>query len=191
MISKRTVSSIFMMPTLKIPRENLHKNGYINSYTDDSNKQYSYENALYLLFKPTDLSVFREFLDKEYERTKQIIDDYDYNDGYVVIVYELDSSWKEDFALIKKGKYSTTSNLFKKLFPERISKFSYPNSNLKDSLQYMIFTKDSRLIDFWEDKIDTSLIIANDLEVWPAYDLEKEMLNIDKIKNEQNKKVIS
>ena len=50
----------------------------------------------------------------------------------------------------EKGKYSTTSNLFKKLFPERISKFSYPNSNLKDSLQYMIFTKEQKFINLTE-----------------------------------------
>jgi hypothetical protein len=181
MISKRTISSIFMMPTLKIPRDKLNKVGYINSYTDDVDKQYSYENSLYLLFKPKNIEEFREFLEGEYERTKQIIDEYDYTEGYVVIVYQLEGKWINDFNLIKEGKYSETSNLFKKLFPEKVNIFSQTNNKLKDSLQYMIFTKDNKLIDFWEDIIDTSLIVANDLEVWPTYDEVKETLNIKEI----------
>ena len=36
----------------------------------------------------------------EYERTKDIIEDYDYEDGYVVVVYKLNMEFKEDFNTI-------------------------------------------------------------------------------------------
>ncbi len=79
---KHTITSVFIVPTLSIGRDRLIDNGFINGYTKDSRRDVQYENAVYLLFKPTDLDKFRSFLDKEYERTKSIIDDYDYEDGY-------------------------------------------------------------------------------------------------------------
>ena len=79
-----------------------------------------YENAVYLLFKPKDLDKFRDFLDGEYERTKSIIDDYDYEDGYVVVVYEINPRLKNDIELIKQGKYSQTSTKFQEIFPKVI-----------------------------------------------------------------------
>ena len=56
MNGKKTVTSIFMMPTLNIPRKNLYKNGYINAYVEDIHKDLPYdEDVIYLLFKPKNL----------------------------------------------------------------------------------------------------------------------------------------
>jgi hypothetical protein len=70
---KKTITSIFIVPTLSIGRERLLNNGYINGYIKDNRKDIQYDSCVYLLFKPKDLDKFRDFLDEEYERTKSII----------------------------------------------------------------------------------------------------------------------
>ena len=66
---KKTIATIFMVPTLKIKRESLIENGFINGYLSDSRRDVQHRNAVHLLFKPANLDKFREFLDNEYERT--------------------------------------------------------------------------------------------------------------------------
>ena len=70
---KKTITSIFMVPTLKVPNGSLKANGFINGYVKDDRKEIQYEDSIYVLFKPVDLDKFREFLDNEYERTKSVI----------------------------------------------------------------------------------------------------------------------
>lgn len=177
---KKTITSIFMVPTLKIPKDALKDNGFINGYVKDGNREMQYENCIYLLFHPNDLDKFREFLDSEYERTKDIIDDYDYNKGYVVVVYQLDTNFAKDFKLIKKGKYSKTSAAFQALFPKVIK--IKKNGLHKDeiSLQYRIFNRTEDLIKFWEEKLGVEF--EDDQEVWHGFEEENEVLNIEKIK---------
>jgi hypothetical protein len=117
---KITITSIFMVPTLKIDREALSNSGFVNGYLSDSRRDVQHRNAVYLLFKPENLDKFREFLDAEYERTTYILDDYDYEDGYVVVVYQLNPMWREDFMLVREGMYSRTSPEFQKDFPKVI-----------------------------------------------------------------------
>jgi hypothetical protein len=177
---KKTITSIFIVPTLSIGKEKLADNGYINGYIKDGRKEIQYESAVYLLFKPENLDKFRDFLDSEYERTKQIVDDYDYEDGYVVVVYMLSERLDKDFELIKQGKYSQTSSKFQEIFPKviKINK----NGLRKDevSLQYRIFNKTKDLKKFWEDKLGVEL--DDDMEVWDGFFEENETLNIDKLK---------
>jgi hypothetical protein len=136
------------------------------------------------LFKPENLDKFREFLDNEYERTKSVIEDYDHEDGFVVVVYQLDEKYKKDFNLIKQGKYSKTSKDFQKLFPKVIK--ITRNGLHKDeiSLQYRIFNKADDLVSFWEEKlgIDFAETVGEDFEVWEGWDETKEILELDKIK---------
>jgi len=119
-------------------------------------------------------------LEEEYERTKQIIDDYDYNAGYVVIVYSLDNKWKKDFDLIKKSKYSETSKEFKNLFPEKITHFEKKTNQTQTSLQHLVFRKDKKLLAFWEEKLGTDMLTKNNLEIWSEFDVKKETLDIKK-----------
>ena len=177
---KKTITSIFIVPTLSINKEKLADNGYINGYMKDGRKEVQYEDCVYLLFKPTNLDKFREFLDEEYERTKQIIDDYDYENGFVVVVYMLNEKLENDFKLIKQGKYSKTSSKFQEIFP-KIVKFK-KNGLYKDevSLQYRIFNKTEDLRKYWEDKIGEEL--DTDIEVWSGFFENDEILNLDKIK---------
>lgn len=181
---KKNITSIFMVPTLKVPKDALRGNGFINAYVKDARKEDHYEGSIYLLFKPENLDKFREFLDNEYERTKAVIEDYDYEDGFVVVVYQLDDKYKKDFNLIKQGKYSKTSKDFQKLFPKVIK--ITRNGLHKDeiSLQYRIFNKADDLVEFWEDKlgIDFIELLGEDFEVWEGWDETKEILELDKIK---------
>ncbi len=177
---KKTITTIFMVPTLKINRDHLYDNGFINGYVKDVRKDVQYENCIYLLFKPEDIDKFKDFLDGEYERTKSIIDDYDYENGYVVVVYELDNRYKRDFEYVKNGKYSKTSKEFQSLFP-KIVKIK-TNGRYKDeiSLQYRIFNHTEDLVQFWENKLDVKF--DDDQELWHAFIEENETLNLDKIK---------
>lgn len=184
---KKNITSIFMVPTLKVPKDALRGNGFINAYVKDARKEGDdYKDSIYLLFKPTDLNKFREFLDSEYERTKNVIEDYDYEDGFVVVVYQLNEKFKKDFQLIKQGKYSKTSTDFQKLFPKIIK--IVRNGLHKDeiSLQYRIFNKAEDLVEFWEDKlgIDLADTVGQDFEVWEGWNEQKEILELNKIKEQ-------
>ena len=182
---KKNITSIFMVPTLKVPKDALRGNGFINAYVRDVRKEDCYDECIYLLFKPENLDKFREFLDNEYERTKAVIEDYDYEDGFVVVVYQLDDKYKSDFVLIKQGKYSKTSAQFQKLFPKVIKITRKGLHKDEISLQYRIFNKAEDLVSFWEEKlgIDFAEIVGDDFEVWEGWDESKEILELDKIKD--------
>ena len=177
---KKNITSIFMVPTLQVPKDALRGNGFINAYVRDVRKEDCYDECIYLLFKPENLDKFREFLDNEYERTKAVIEDYDYEDGFVVVVYQLDDKYKSDFVLIKQGKYSKTSAQFQKLFPKVIKITRKGLHKDEISLQYRIFNKADDLIEFWENKL--GIQFEDDYEVWDGWDEEKEILELDKIK---------
>lgn len=177
---KHTITSIFIVPTLSIGKDKLINNGFVNGYIKDNKRDIQYENAVYLLFKPEDLDKFRNFLDNEYERTKSIIDDYDYEDGYVVVVYEINPRLKGDVELVKQGKYSQTSPAFQGSFPKvvQIKKNGLRRDEI--SLQYRVFNKTEDLVKFWEDKLGVEL--PSDVEVWHGFFEENEVLDLDKIK---------
>lgn len=173
-----------MVPTLKVPKDALRANGFINAYIRDDRRDDQYKESIYLLFKPKELDKFREFLDSEYERTKTVIEDYDYEDGYVVVVYQLNEKYKKDFTLIKQGKYSKTSSDFQKVFPKIIKIVKNGLQRDELSLQYRIFNKAEALVEFWEEKlgIDLKTTVGDDFEVWEGWDEQKEILELDKIK---------
>jgi hypothetical protein len=177
---KKTITSIFMVPTLKIPKSELTDNGFINGYIQDGSREVQYNNCIYLLFQPKNLDKFREFLDTEYERTKAIIDDYDYQDGFVVVVYQLDNRFAKDFSLVRKGKYSKTSSQFQALFPKVIKLKKNGLHRDEISLQYRVFNRTEDLVKFWEDKLGVEF--TDDQEVWHGFEEEDEILNIEKLK---------
>ena len=177
---KHTITSIFIVPTLSIGRDKLIDNGFVNGYIKDGMRDTQYKNAVYLLFKPTNLDKFKVFLDSEYERTKSIIDDYDYEDGYVVVVYEINSKLKNDIELVKQGKYSKTSPSFQGIFPKVVQIKKNGMRRDEISLQYRVFNKTEDLVKFWEDKLGMEL--PEDLEVWHGFFEEFETLDLTKIK---------
>lgn len=172
---KKTITTMFIVPTLLIDRDKLRENGFINGYVKDGLKDVQYENAAYLLFKPDNQDRFKIFLDREYERTKDIVDDYDYEGGFVVLVYQLNPKYEKDFKLIKEGKYSKTSKQFQEIFPKIVK--IVKNGLHKDeiSLQYRIFNKTEDLRLYWEEKI--GIKFEEDMEIWQGWIEEKEILH--------------
>ena len=180
---KKTITSIFIVPTLKINRDKLKENGYLNGYMSDVRRDVQYENAVYLLFKPDNFDKFREFLVDEYERTNQLIDDYDYEDGFVVVVFTLDKKWKKDFALVREGLYSQTSKEFQDSFPKVIKIIKSGLHRDEISLQFRIFKKTDDLRKYWEDRLDMQF--TEDMEVWDGFNIENEVLDLDTIKQQE------
>lgn len=180
MENTKTITTIFIVPIFSIGKEKLVNNGFVNGFIKDSRRDVQYNDSVYLLFKPEDLDKFRVFLDGEYERTKSIIDDYDYEEGYVVVVYQISPRLLPDIELIKKGKYSQTSTKFQQIFPKivKITKNGFQKDEL--SLQYRIFNKTEDLRQFWEDKL--GVVFDDDMEVWHGFVEDKEILDLDKIK---------
>ena len=97
----RSISTLFMIKPLGIGIERLEKVGFINAFIKDVSHDCIYDNCVYLLFKPHDMDLFRDFIDSEYERTNNIVEDYDYEGGYVVVVYKLDENFNKDYQLVR------------------------------------------------------------------------------------------
>ena len=173
---KRTVTTIFMVPTLGFPRDALLGNGFINGYSKDGGREVQCENCIYLLFKPKNIDKFRVFLENQYATNNNIVEDYDYEGGYVVVVYKLNKEFEKDFSIVRKSKYSKTSKKFQELF-SRIIKLRPGKDEI--SLQYRIFNKTEDLVKFWEDKFDVEF--DKNQEVWKGWDDDDETLYINKI----------
>jgi hypothetical protein len=177
---KKTITSIFIVPTLKINRDKLRGNGFVNGYVSDCQREDQYEDCVYVVFKPDDIDKFRDFLQDEYERTLSIIEDYDYEDGIVVVVYQMNKEFQKDIELIKQGKYSKTSKSFQEIFP-RIMKIKIEGMHRDEiSLQYRIFNKTADMREYWENKI--GVMLDDDMEVWTGWVEKNESLDIQKLK---------
>jgi hypothetical protein len=177
---KKTVTTIFMVPTLKIDREKLTSNNFLNAYIKDKQRDVQYENAVYLLFKPSDMDNFASFLSQEHIRTNNIIDDYDYEDGLVVIVYKLDDKYKRDFELVRHGRYSLTSEKFQAELPKIVKLIKNGLHRDELSLQYRIFKRTDDIVKFWEEKLGVTF--DDEQEVWGGFFEEDEILDLDKIR---------
>lgn len=184
---RKNITSIFMVPTLKIGKKKLKSNGFVNAYIKDSRRDVQYDECIYLLFHPENLDGFREFLDEEYERTKSIVDEYDYESGFVVVVYKLDEQFKEDFQLIREGKYSKTSEKFQEQFPKFVTIEKDKLKKEEISLQFRVFNKTSDLQEFWEEKIGVRF--TSEQEFWEGFHEENEILDLDDVKKKFNNKL--
>jgi hypothetical protein len=184
---KKTITTAFIVPTLGIPKEQLNINDFINGYSKDANRDVQYENCIYVLFRPSNVDRFRLFLEKEYERVK-VVDDYDYEGGYVIVVYELDKKYSKDFGLVRQGKYSKTSKQFQEQFSKMV-KINTGGNNFREdvSLQYRVFTKSKDLVEYWENRLDIK--IDEDQELWNGFHEEMETLYIDKIRENDKQSI--
>jgi len=170
---KRTITSIFIMPTLGINRDKLTEHGFINAYSKMIG-DVDHENCIFILFKPSNPEKFQQFIDSEYERTDILISDSHIKD-YVILTYHLNVKYNKDFQLIRQGKYSKTSKEFQNLFPEKIK----IKNKEKLSIQFRIFNKTDDLRDYWEER--TGIYLKEDMEMWDGYREEEETLNIEKL----------
>jgi len=177
---EKNITTIFIIPTLKFPINHLTPHGFINGYIKDLRRDIQYENAVYVLFKPLDLDKFRKFLDEEYERTDDIIDEYDYEGGFVVLVYKLNPKFKKDYKLVMQGMYSKTSKEYQNCFA-KVKKIMVNGLHRDElSLQYCAFNKTGNLKEWWEEKLN--IRFKEEWELWEGWEEELEVMDIDKIK---------
>ena len=176
----KSICTLFLIRPLGLTYADLEKHGFINAYIKDVNQDHHYENCIYLLFKPSDMDIFMDFLEKERE-VRDLVDDYDYEGGYVVVVYSLPSKFYKDYNLIKQGLYSRTSKEFQEIFPKVIKIIKNGKHRDEISLQYRIFNRTQDLINFWEEKLN--IVFQPDQEVWEGFHTERETLDFNKMKN--------
>lgn len=183
----KTLSSIFITPLLGIDRFYLtdEKIGYQNAYLFDSERDITYQDVVYLLFKPTNFVKFKEFLTAEKAKPEGPIDDYDYEGGFVVLVYMIPKPFIQEMDKFLNGKYSQFSPELKELYP-KVVRITDKNGLRKDemALVWRIFKKDKFLKKYWEDLLNT--VFDDDMEVWSVLDLERETLNIKQLSPELN-----
>jgi len=177
----KTITSIFMVPTLKIGRDILRENGFINAFIKDNMNHTKYEDCVFLLFHPDSPSKFRKFLNLEYDRTRTIIDDYDYPNGFVVAIYKLDKEFENDFTLVRQSKYSKTSSDFQAQFPKKVEVEIEGKKREEYSLQYRIFNKTKDLVDYWMNK--TLFTFKEGQELWYDFVENQEILSESKLKD--------
>ena len=91
--------------------------------------------------------------------------------------------WKEDFMLIREGLYSRTSDEFQKVFPKVIKIMKNGLHRDEISLQFRIFKKTDDLKQYWEDRLD--IVFTDDMEVWDGFDIARETLDLETVKQEQ------
>ena len=169
-----------MVPTLHVPKNALKDNDFMNAYIQDEDRDIQFENCIYLVFKPKNIPKFKQFLNNEYERTSNLIDEYDYENGIVVLVYRLNENFKKDFKIIKSGKYSQTSKEFQQQFPKKVTVTRNGLLREEISLQSRIFEKTEDLLNFWEEKL--AVKFESDQEVWEGFEEKLEILNKEKLK---------
>lgn len=176
----KNITTLFIVPTLGISKNLLKEFNFLSSFQVDPNSGdvYSFD-VVYLVFKPENTHKFEMFVDTEKNRTEFLIDDYDYPEGLVVLVYKLNPVFKKDYDLVKLGKYSKTSTVFKKLFPDTISVNTDKDVKTMMSLQTRVFNKSKELAIYWEKKLNLNL--EENSELWSSQDIVNEELNLEKI----------
>lgn len=183
---QKNCTTIFMVAPFGIGRERLLSNGFLGAYLGDVNKtDVHYDRGIYMLFKPENIPEFEDFLYEERERGANIVEDYDYEDGYVVLIYVLEEEFLGDYKYFLEGKYSKFSKKFKETFPRTIIVADEYGEREEITTQQRVFNKDESVKEYWEETLGIEL---GDSELWSKPDTEKgsnEYLDIGKVKIEE------
>lgn len=177
-----TNTTIFLVRGIGHSSGDLRKYGFLNAYLDDVSHEPHYTESIYLLFKPADIEDFSYFLDTEQQRTSLLIEDYDYDGGYIVLVYRFPEQYLHEYNLFLNGQYSYFRKTYTSMFQEEVeikNKFAIVVKKSK-SIHYHVFNKTKELKEMWEERIGQP--IPDDGEYWPIVDMNKEILDIEKIK---------
>jgi hypothetical protein len=180
-IRKMTVCTLFIVPLLKLNRKEIIEQGFENAFIQDKLKEeegISYDNGVYLLFRPFKLEQFNEFVQKERKNNKYFMDEYDHPNGWTVLVYNYDKKWENDVKLLMKGKFSKTSAEYQAEIPELVSSNKVMKSNggkREMSTQHHIFKKTETLRRYWKSELGLELDNDIETEYWQYYE-EREVL---------------
>jgi hypothetical protein len=175
-----TTTTMFLVPGLGIDIEEVKfRYGFINAYLQDKERE-PYERGVYLLFKPKSMIEFQLFFEREKTRTHQLIEDYDYDGGYIVLVYVFPDEYLLEYKLFLRGKYSKFRSKYRQLLPDIDSKIDSEGVPFTEySMQFMIIYKAPALKKYMEKKLGTEF--EEEDELWSKPDIKKETLDISKI----------
>lgn len=146
------------------------KYGLQNAYISDRDHPTLIERPVFVLFKPSELTSFNnDFLQEEYNDTDSgLMEDYDYPEGNIVLLYKFPEAYEKDYDLLMEGKYSKVSDGFKQIFPIT-----------EENLYGRVFGRDKKLRRELEKEYN--VILDDDMELWSTLNQESEILNIEKI----------
>lgn len=171
-----TDTTRFLLRGLGLFKSELSQYNFINAFLDDIEHEHHYENSVYLLFKPVDLTLFEWFVEGEKARTHLLIEEYDYPEGYIVLVYKFPAEYMDDYRLFLEGKYSKFSSKYKGLFPFENKTTNNKLTKTEPSFYSHVFNRSERMRDYWEGKL--AVVLAPDAEYWSSPTMSKEILNI-------------
>lgn len=175
-------TTLFLVPPLGVTEAAKAEHGFIEAYLGDVNKpEIKYDRGVFMLFKPPNVIMFDDWLDYERIRTPNLVEDYDYEDGYVVVIYVLDKRFASDYQKFLEGKYSKFSLEFKNQFA-KVVKLRDNMGRSKDEItwQWRIFKKDPSIKEHWEKEL--GMPFTEEMEVWSSPTIDKEQLDIQLIK---------
>lgn len=187
---KSTNTELFLVAPFGIGRNLLKEHGFIGAYLEDVHKPDLHpERGVFLLFKPPNMALFNEWAEYEKERTPWLVDDYDYDGGYVVMVYALEERLSRDFDRFLRGEYSKFSPEFKGRFTQTVVLRDNMGRSRKElTLQWRIFKKDPEIRKHWEQLLwdyAHESVFTEDMEVWSSPTIENERLDIEIIRGGQ------
>lgn len=175
---KMTISNIFIQPIFKIGRENIVKNGLINTFFFNNERNIVYDDyVLHLLFKPEDQIRFSGFVAEERQRLGGLfLDEYDYEGGYTVLVYKIPDKYNDDIKLLLEGRYSELSDTLMNDIPRTVRVVLRQGVRKDETyLAHLIHERNKGLRDLWENLLDVDL--PKDSEVWNRFTEEEETLS--------------
>ncbi len=185
-------TSTFLLPAFGVRIQNWFKFGFVNAYLSDINREKTNDKDihLYLLFKPNDKQKaelnkkISDLSESDINKT-DYIEDYDYEEGYIVLVLKFPEKYRKDYNRFLKGKYSYFSEEYRNLFTEdQMVEFINENDKVEKlaskSFQWLVINRDPRMKKFTEKKYDIQL--SPEDEVYHLYVEEKETLDVDKLK---------
>lgn len=179
---EKTNTTTFLLPGLELDKEIISSNGFINAYLNDDNHNY-YQNSLYLLFKPNEGNAFEELINY-IESKHKIIEIYDIDKGYTVLIVKFPSKYLKEYKHFKVGHYSKFSKTYITTyfpFEKTIEWDSKGKPSKKEfTLYYHIFNKTDWLRDWWAKRLgyEDPKEFESD-ELWAIPDESKEVLRFN------------
>lgn len=174
-------STIFLLQPLGLSRKKLGSLGFVNAYLQDKHCPLSYiGNMVFLLFKPGEEGSFRYFTDTERLRTPLFIDEYDYEGGYTVLVYEFPDALSGDFELFRQGKYSRFSEAFRATIGQELEVVIEGVTYTQPTMQHAVITR----LPEWKAILEEEwgVVIDSDQDLWkrPSNEEVLDIYHLDK-----------
>lgn len=175
---KWTKTSSFLVPACDLDVAILLDYGFINAFLHDESydkKNDNYED-IYLLFEYNSINDNFEDLCSVLRSHENFLEEYDPQEGYVMIRFKLNDKWKHIKDQLISGKYSLIDREYVKEFfnPKVIvGESMYGEYLYKDSVNYQILTKSPVLRERWEDKLGVKF--KDEYEVCSKPDMKEEV----------------